>query len=575
MMVAKRIDLAAVALLVLLVILPNLVWWYRAGWVEAGQAGLLPAILIVFFLLALVPRFWVAACVLLPFLILSPLESLYIGAYGRPSTQHVAAILAETSYSEVANFLSGKLLPVLFGLCVSVAASIFVIRRLYRSKLCFPLRIRALILVGGASAFVMVGGAEAWYGQFDIARANVMGSGDTFLERRSSPAAEVFQDSYPIGVPLRLRKFFAERQIMRDLEAKLASFHFGAAQQPSRQAREVYVLVIGETGRPDRWELNGYARPTNPELRGEPDVVSFRNMTTPWAWTSMSVPAILTRKPAGDGRFFFPEKSLIAAFREAGFRTYWLSTQSPLGEHDSSIALHAHEADVVRFLNPADYKASGLHDGVLLSAMSDVLARNEPKQLIVLHTLGGHFNYADRYPREFERFTPAMGSGIAVNFSRKDKLVMNNAYDNSVLYTDHVLAGAIKQLQQADLMASLLYVADHGEVLYDGDCSENGHGYNTVFDFRTASIWWASPKYKEAFPDFLNAARSRRDAPLATYNVFYSMLDLAGIRIPDFDSSKSLFNSQWRAYPRPTQAGVDFDDSIEDGACRTLKPRPR
>lgn len=570
MMVSRLSNLFMVFLLLLMVLAPNLIWWYRAGWSEAGEVGLLPSLLFVFFVLAMAPRIWMAACFLLPFVLLSPFESMYIFEYGRPSTQHIISIISETYFSEAFSYISSKFFLIFFFCSGSFALSVAFVCYMRRGNLELPFRIRIILGAGGFMAIALVACAEVWFMPFDVARAKALGSGKLFVERRSSPAAEIFQDSYPIGVPLRLRKFYSEKKIMLSLAEEVKSFRFGAVQQPVRPQREVYVLVIGETGRPDRWQINGYSRQTNPELSQKANVISFRNMTTPWAWTSMSVPAILTRKPADDSRFFFPERSLISAFHEAGFHTYWLSTQSPTGEHDSSISLHAHEADFVRFLNPADYKSSGVYDGVLLKALADVLRRNEEKQLIVLHTLGGHFNYADRYPPEFEYFRPALKSGISVGVSNFDEV--NNAYDNSILYLDHVLSNIIEQLRQEGIVGSMLYVADHGENLYDGNCHDLGHGYNTIFDFRVASIWWATEEFRKAYPEFLVEAKKHINSPLATYNIFYSMLSLAGIKIPNEGHGKNIFSSEWRAYPRPTQAGVDFDNSVEEGECRILKP---
>jgi lipid A ethanolaminephosphotransferase len=42
-----------------------------------------------------------------------------------------------------------------------------------------------------------------------------------------------------------------------------------------------------------------------------------------------------------------------------------------------------------------------------------------------------------------------------------------NAYDNTIAYTDHILAGVIDRLQKAEgsLDVSMLYMSDHGESL--------------------------------------------------------------------------------------------------------------
>lgn len=391
----------------------------------------------------------------------------------------------------------------------------------------------------------------------------------------SSFAAQQLTDAYPVGVPFRIAAYMQQREGLGQALETLKDYRFGVVHMAGVQGREVHVLVIGETGRPDRWQLNGYARPTTPRLVATENVVSFSNVISAWAWTRMSVPLILTRKPAVDKRAFFPEKSLIGAFREAGFRTYWFSTQSPLGVHDSSIAMHAREADETRFLNPVGYKGEGAHDEALLAPLRQVLARNESRQLIVLHTLGSHYNYADRYPEAFDVFRPSLkGRKDASLHDRSQALAMSNSYDNSVLYTDHLLAEVIDRVRATSARATLLYVADHGENLFDGRCDKSGHGHATERDFRVASIWWSSDAYASANPEKAALLRQRRDAPATTGHVFHTLLDLANIRYPGENRTRSLASPQWAPHPRWTQAGVDFDEARREPICKTLMRAP-
>jgi glucan phosphoethanolaminetransferase (alkaline phosphatase superfamily) len=335
--------------------------------------------------------------------------------------------------------------------------------------------------------------------------------------------------------------------------------------------RQVFVLVIGETLRPDRLQLNGYNRATTPRLAGTKNLISFTDMVSPWAWTRMSVPVILSRKNATDQRYFPTETSLVAAFKEAGFSTSWLSTQSPLGVHDSSIALHASEADQVQYLNPVGYKKEGFYDDILLPAFERVLQQNQAKQLIVLHTLGSHFSYADRYPEAFDLFTPSGKGELISMHDQKSKTLLNNAYDNSVAYTDFFLFNLIKQLEQTQSISSLFYVSDHGENIFDGQCGKSGHGHNTERDYRVASILWTSDTYNLQYPQKKALAEQRRGQPLMTSSVFHSLLDLADIQYPDQKLSKSWVNPDWRSSPRILQQGLDFDKAQRVGECQELK----
>jgi len=284
----------------------------------------------------------------------------------------------------------------------------------------------------------------------------------------------------------------------------------------------------------------------------------------------MSVPVIISRKTADNHSYFFDEKSLVAAFGEAGFRTYWLSTQSPLGVHDSSVALHASEADEVQYLNPVGYKKEGFYDEVLLDAFKRVLAKQEQKQLIVLHTLGSHFSYTDRYPPAFDRFLPS-GKGQKVGMHDKaNRELLSNAYDNTVLYTDFIVAGLIRQLQQQQAIASLLLVSDHGENIFDGNCEKSGHGHNTERDYRVGALWWGSELFNQQFPQKTRQLSLAARQPLLTSQTFHTMLQLADIHYPTQQSALSFASAAFKPQPRRLWTGVDFDQAAKTGQCRQL-----
>jgi lipid A ethanolaminephosphotransferase len=69
-----------------------------------------------------------------------------------------------------------------------------------------------------------------------------------------------------------------------------------------------------------------------------------------------------------------------------------------------------------------------------------------------------------RYPEEFRRFKPDCRTSQLSDCSR-DEIV--NAYDNTILYTDHVLASVVGLLQKHSdrMFGAMLYMSDHGESL--------------------------------------------------------------------------------------------------------------
>lgn len=555
----------------LLLLSPVLVQWPEQDLVPYLQWKLIAAVWFYMLILSLFRSLWPGLVLLLPAALLVPQEVFYLLTYQKNTDAHAIAIVAETDLNEALGYLTGIGVFLALAVVAIVLLWWYLVRSAWQRHWQWQSGLRPVIWLICIGVLVSLSWNEWQYQQINKAKQRSNPEENVFVQRPLPYSYEKFHATYPLNMLIAVNEFVKQKQAVADIAESTALFKFSARQTDIPAQRQIYVLVIGETLRPDRLQLNGYNRATTPRLSGTKNVISYTNMVSPWAWTRMSVPVILSRKSATDQRYFPTETSIVAAFKEAGFSTAWLSTQSPLGVHDSSIALHASEADQVQYLNPVGYKKEGFYDDILLPAFERVLQQNEQKQLIVLHTLGSHFSYADRYPQAFDLFTPS-GKGQSISMhDQNSKVLLNNAYDNSVAYTDFILFNLIKQLEQSQSISSLFYVSDHGENIFDGQCNKSGHGHNTERDYRVASILWTSELYNLNYPQKKSLAEQRREQPLMTSNVFHSLLDLAGIEYPDQKLTKSWLSPDWRPSSRILQQGLDFDKAQRVGVCQELK----
>jgi glucan phosphoethanolaminetransferase (alkaline phosphatase superfamily) len=555
----------------LLLLSPVLVQWPEQDLVPYLQWKLIAAVWFYMLILSLFRSLWPGLVLLLPAALLVPQEVFYLLTYQKNTDAHAIAIVAETDLNEALGYLTGIGVFLALAVVAIVLLWWYLVRSAWQRHWQWQSGLRPVIWLICIGVLVSLSWNEWQYQQINKAKQRSNPEENVFVQRPLPYSYEKFHATYPLNMLIAVNEFVKQKQAVADIAESTALFKFSARQTDIPAQRQIYVLVIGETLRPDRLQLNGYNRATTPRLSGTKNVISYTNMVSPWAWTRMSVPVILSRKSATDQRYFPTETSVVAAFKEAGFSTAWLSTQSPLGVHDSSIALHASEADQVQYLNPVGYKKEGFYDDILLPAFERVLQQNEQKQLIVLHTLGSHFSYADRYPQAFDLFTPS-GKGQSISMHDQNfKVLLNNAYDNSVAYTDFILFNLIKQLEQSQSISGLFYVSDHGENIFDGQCNKSGHGHNTERDYRVASILWTSEQYNLQYPQKKSLAEQRREQPLITTNVFHSFLDLAGIEYPDQKLTKSWLSPDWRPSSRILQQGLDFDKATRVGECQELK----
>lgn len=562
---------SGLVLFALVLLSPVLVQWPEQDLMPYLQWKLIAAVWFYMLVLSLFRSLWPGLVLLLPAALLVPQEVFYLLTYQKNTDAHVIAIVAETDLNEALGYLTGVGVFLALAVLAIVLLWWYLVRSAWQRNWRWEAGVRPLVWLIGIGVLASLGWNEWQYQQINKSKQRSNPEENVFVQRPLPYSYEKFHATYPLNMLLALNEFAKQKQAVADIADSTALFKFSARQANVPATRQIYVLVLGETLRPDRLQINGYNRATTPRLAGTENLISFTDMVSPWAWTRMSVPVILSRKNPVDQRYFPTETSVVAAFKEAGFNTAWLSTQSPLGVHDSSIALHASEADQVQYLNPIGYKQEGFYDDVLLSAFERVLKQNHTRQLIVLHTLGSHFSYADRYPQAFDLFTPS-GKGQAISMhDKKSKVLLNNAYDNSVAYTDFILFTLIKQLEQTQSISTLFYVSDHGENIFDGECDKSGHGHNTERDYRVASMLWTSDAYNQLYPQKKSLAEQRRQQPLMTSSIFHSLLDLADIQYPDQRLNKSWAHPEWRPAPRLLQQGLDFDQAKRVGACLELK----
>jgi lipid A ethanolaminephosphotransferase len=289
----------------------------------------------------------------------------------------------------------------------------------------------------------------------------------------------------------------------------------------------VVFLFVGETVRAANFGLNGYARDTTPELAAIDGVVSFTDVRSCGTATAVSVPCMfsrLGRAEYGHDRALAQE-NLLDVLQRAGVGVLWRDNNS-----DSyGVASRVPYEDLRRLGVPGLCEDHRCRDEVLLRGLDELLATTTTDRLVVLHMLGSHGpSYFLRYPAEFRRFQPECAQDAV---QRCDRASIVNAYDNTVLYSDHVLAQAIGLLaRHADRVEpTLLYLSDHGESLGEDGLYLHGLPYVLAPDQQKQVPWvvW-SPMLDHG------CLEARRSLPLSHDNLFDTVLGLFDVATTDY-----------------------------------------
>jgi len=214
----------------------------------------------------------------------------------------------------------------------------------------------------------------------------------------------------------------------------------------------VYVLVIGESESRDHMSLYGYNRETTPwlkEFSKNMNTLVFDNAYSNHTHTVQSLTYALSEKNQYNDISLEQANSIMEISKAVGIKTYWLSNQAKYGAWDTPIAEIGSTATTQVWLNGngGEETTTVYYDDKLIEEVARL--KSIENGLIVIHVMGSHGSYEDRFPATFNKF-----SG-----SKEDI----DSYDNSILFNDYVLSQIYKEISQNPNYKAMIMMSDHGE----------------------------------------------------------------------------------------------------------------
>lgn len=371
------------------------------------------------------------------------------------------------------------------------------------------------------------------------------------LEERSyfSNLSARFYTVFPTSVFYAGKMVYKQYRFINASKEKRDNHVFNVKQDTAISGRQVSVLIIGESARYDHWGINGYPKNTSPRLSKRNNLISFQNTAAGGFITEFAVPLILTGVGADYFDAHYQQKGIVGAFREAGFKTYWLTNQIDEGH----IKLHIEEAEIKLMLQSDARATKNIHrDMELVHALKKVLSEPAEKKFIVLHTSGSHYDYSARYPDEFDRIKPSNKTVFSKSADRKFKDVLVNSYDNSILYSDAVIDSAISLVEAQNASSSIIYISDHGENLFDDlrNLSQHAYPIPSKYIAHIPCFIWYSSALENTYPDKITHLKQKVDAKVSSENIIHTLTDINGLYYPAQDPLKNLAGPFFRNSPQ-------------------------
>lgn len=170
---------------------------------------------------------------------------------------------------------------------------------------------------------------------------------------------------------------------------------------------------------------------------------------------------------------------------------------------------------------PKSAYLTSLHDGELLPYLQKEVDKTDGNLFFVIHTYGSHFNYHERYPKDFAFYTPDKAEGIRASYKKQ----LRNSYDNSIHYTDYVLGEITDMMKKTDACVSMLYLSDHGEDIFDDARARYLHAspIPTYYQLHIPYIIWFSDAYRATYPEKYQTTMAHQALPVSTNSVFHTV----------------------------------------------------
>jgi len=319
------------------------------------------------------------------------------------------------------------------------------------------------------------------------------------------------------------------------------------------KGKELYVVLIGESTSKKHFNLyNNYYRETTPLLNSiKDDLFVFNNVISAHTYTigALSKGLTLGNYENPDGKY---KGSIIQLLNQANFNTYWVSNQRPVGMMDTHITKIGLGAGKSFFLNTRHTNEKTNLDDELIKTMRKILLEKGDKKVIFLHMLGTHLSYKNRFPASENFFKDIPKT----KFKTKKAYQAINDYDNAVRYNDKLLKEVLDIIKAENKTSYVLYFSDHGQEVFD-DIEFSGH---TIDENITKSMYeipmflWVSDAYKSK-----NKLKFDVNKKYMTDDMLHSIADISNVTCDQVDSTRSIFNENFKERKRIIKDTIDFD----------------
>lgn len=318
--------------------------------------------------------------------------------------------------------------------------------------------------------------------------------------------------------------------------------------KPIFKKPSTFIMVIGESESRDYMSaFTDYPVETTPWLskqKGSKNFILFPNAYSCEANTVRSLERALTEFNQYNDKQFYTSCSIIDIAHKAGYTTHWYSNQGHLGSADTPVTLVANTAGISKWtkqnLNQVQY------DEALLEYLDEV----DPTKnnFVVIHLKGNHFNFINRYPQTFAKF------------SKPGKYDLIPNYIDSIRYTDYILQKIWEYGTQKLNLQAMLYFSDHATIP-DKRRAPHFGGFATV---RVPMFTYFSDEYILKYPLTYQTLRNNEKQYFTNDLAYNLMCGIFNIKSNHYDETESLSSPLYKFTRETLKTNLGKMNIIDD-----------
>lgn len=333
------------------------------------------------------------------------------------------------------------------------------------------------------------------------------------------------------------------------------------------------VIIIGESYNKHHSQLYGYNKPTTPwQVAAAKDgsLIPFSDVIAPANQTLDVFRYLLSTSSLSTEGKWEDYPLVLNLLRKGGYQVTFITNQFVEGATpradltDGKAFFNDKELSKLQF----DHRNTRMHkyDLALLHDFDSLRQYSRSNNIYVIHLLGQHFKYQDRYPLKAAQFRESDYADR--NLSPENKAILT-AYDNATAYNDYVVHQVVRRFVDRD--ALVIYVPDHGEFCFDG--SETS---GRTLELKTANdlyqqveipFWiWTSKAYRKARPWMWRQMWAARNKPFMTDNFDQLLMSLAGLYSRWYRPQDDVLNQQYKIRHRLVEGKLDYDALVGKNA---------